>query len=475
MAGWMISRKVIGPSERPMRFSHPRLSASSTIHLPGWAPLNGTYGLSPRIDPGLSRFFQAGASACIRTAGHEEPPDSWVQGDIAHPSNGELRVRSPQLARSKDDQLEIPPQADAARLSRSRSTVPLRLRAEDRLQQWRGPHSLVIVPGHVDGLLEGDRAPQRQPRAERHHECGDGITGQMLPVADPDRLGECQPLGSERLLGHLEAVERGIVQAELEVEWHLLLEDRTAVADHAGDVAAVLGLQSLDAHGSDAVEHPDLERHQPDAVRRAVVDHGRSVLDGDDPGMRERAIRRPGDEPAQGEDAAHGPGIAEPEDDVSLPEHVPAPAVPPGHLRVHRQWQELSGRPGPARGRTPETARPGGRSHPVGPFLQAPLIVPERDHPAAEPEHGQPPGASRGARARASCTVPEVDTTRGDLRASNPHRRSRRRGAREVDVGTKTIPPFSGHRRGRRLSRPKALALRRSDAHGRDSGRLRAG
>ena len=41
-AGWMISRKVIGPSERPMRFSHPRLSASSTIHLPGRAPLNRT-------------------------------------------------------------------------------------------------------------------------------------------------------------------------------------------------------------------------------------------------------------------------------------------------------------------------------------------------------------------------------------------------------------------------------------------------
>ena len=33
-AGWRISRNVIGPSERPMRFSHPRLSASSTIHLP---------------------------------------------------------------------------------------------------------------------------------------------------------------------------------------------------------------------------------------------------------------------------------------------------------------------------------------------------------------------------------------------------------------------------------------------------------
>ena len=53
MAGCMISRKVIGPSERPMRFSHPRLSASSTIHLPrrillnwpgfpGWASASAT-------------------------------------------------------------------------------------------------------------------------------------------------------------------------------------------------------------------------------------------------------------------------------------------------------------------------------------------------------------------------------------------------------------------------------------------------
>ena len=30
-AGWMISRKLIGPSKRPKRFSHPRLSASSTF------------------------------------------------------------------------------------------------------------------------------------------------------------------------------------------------------------------------------------------------------------------------------------------------------------------------------------------------------------------------------------------------------------------------------------------------------------
>ena len=53
-AGWMISRKVIGPSERPMRFSHPRLSASSTIHLPGWAPLNW---------PGFPRWALASPSA----------------------------------------------------------------------------------------------------------------------------------------------------------------------------------------------------------------------------------------------------------------------------------------------------------------------------------------------------------------------------------------------------------------------------
>ena len=36
----------------------------------------------------------------------------------------------------------------------------------------------------------------------------------MLPVADPDGLGECQALRSERLLGQLEAVERRIVRAK---------------------------------------------------------------------------------------------------------------------------------------------------------------------------------------------------------------------------------------------------------------------
>ena len=88
----------------------------------------------------------------------------------------------------------------------------------------------------------------------------------MLPIADPDRFGKCQPLRSQGLLGQLEAVERGIVQAELEVERDSPVEDLAAVIDHAGDVAAVLGLQSLDSHRADAIEHPDLERHEPDPV-----------------------------------------------------------------------------------------------------------------------------------------------------------------------------------------------------------------
>ena len=115
----------------------------------------------------------------------------------------------------------------------------------------------------------------------------------MLPIADPDRLGEHQPLRSKRLFRQLDAVERGIVQAKLVVERHLLLKFRAAIADHAGDMMPVLGLEPLDAHGPDAVEHPDLERLALNSGRRAIVDHGRAVLDGNDPGVRERAARWP--------------------------------------------------------------------------------------------------------------------------------------------------------------------------------------
>src|SRR5262245_6975049 len=81
----------------------------------------------------LVRILQVG-SACVRTAGHEKPLDSWVHSDLVHPSDGQLRVRPPQLAPGDDGQLKIPPQVDAARLSGSRPVVPLRFRPEDRLQ-----------------------------------------------------------------------------------------------------------------------------------------------------------------------------------------------------------------------------------------------------------------------------------------------------------------------------------------------------
>src|SRR5262249_21550234 len=151
-------------------------------------------------------------------------------------------------------------------------------------------------------------------------EGGERIAGQMFPVAELHGLGECQALRSEGLLRQLEAVERGIVRVKLVVEWHLLLEFRATVPDHAGDMTAVLRLETLDAHGSHAVEHPDLERLAPNSSRRAIVNHGSAILEGDDPGVRERTSRGPGDEPAQRKDAPQGPGIAEPENDVSIPQ-----------------------------------------------------------------------------------------------------------------------------------------------------------
>jgi hypothetical protein len=57
LAGGMISRKAIGPSERPMRFPHPRLSPSPTIHLPGRASWDR---------PGLPGWVLAPTSATPR-------------------------------------------------------------------------------------------------------------------------------------------------------------------------------------------------------------------------------------------------------------------------------------------------------------------------------------------------------------------------------------------------------------------------
>ena len=169
----------------------------------------------------------------------------------------------------------------------------------------------------------------------------------------------------------------------------------------------MLGLEPLHAQGSDAVEHPDLERLALDAGRRAVVDHRRAVLDGDDPGVRERAAGRPGDEPAEGEHAAQGPGVAEPEDDVSLAEHARAPS------RCQRAIAGFMGSGGSSPADRARVAAgpqklpaPVGRFHPVGRFRRPSFVGGQRDHPGDEVEHGESPGASRGVWAKASSTLP---------------------------------------------------------------------
>ena len=71
-----------------------------------------------------------------------------------------------------------------------------------------------------------------------------------------------ESLSSRRLFRQLKTVEREEVHAELVVDRHLPLEYLAAEFEHAGDVAAVLGFQSLDANGSEAVDHPDARTFQ---------------------------------------------------------------------------------------------------------------------------------------------------------------------------------------------------------------------
>src|SRR5215470_15667467 len=145
-----------------------------------WAPVEGPE--SRLSGPGPARWIDETRSGnpamfirspagegSIETPGPEESPNPRVRGHVAQQADGELAVRAAQLARGEDGQLDIARQADAARWNRGRPATLLRCRPDDRLQQGRGPHPLVVVPGHVDGLLEGDRAPHRPPRGVRHH------------------------------------------------------------------------------------------------------------------------------------------------------------------------------------------------------------------------------------------------------------------------------------------------------------------
>ena len=142
-AGWRISRKVIGPSERPMRFSHPRLSASSTIHLPGRAPLNGT-----------TAAYLLGAIARVRLARTERPDPRPRSPEDAVP-----RAMSPPGIGPRFMAQDTPPRRRSWRGSAEASGIsPALIRA------WFSPlliQALAILPGRL--RLHQDRGPREAP------------------------------------------------------------------------------------------------------------------------------------------------------------------------------------------------------------------------------------------------------------------------------------------------------------------------
>ena len=121
------------------------------------------------------------------------------------------------------------------------------------------PYTLLIVPWHENGLLHTDSFSQEKPSDEWGRESGQGIAAQMLPIADPHRFGELQPLRAERFFRELNTIKGGIVRPKLKIERDLLLKLRVTVADDAWDVISIFGPEPLDAHGSHAVEHPEFE------------------------------------------------------------------------------------------------------------------------------------------------------------------------------------------------------------------------
>ena len=144
------------------------------------------------------------------------------------------------------------------------------------------------------------------------------------------------------LLGHLDTVELRVVKAKLVIERDLLLEYLVAVGQNLRDGALVLGPESLNSQSSHVIENPDAKGLARHSRLGRVVDDRLAVLDGNDPGVRKRAVVCVGDELAEAEVAKQNSRVAPPEDDVAVTERSLAPILPVGHHRGHKNLGHLA-------------------------------------------------------------------------------------------------------------------------------------
>lgn len=84
----------------------------------------------------------------------------------------------------------------------------------------------MIVPRHINRLLHTDGFGQEELGDHRGRECGQGIAAQMLPIADPHRFGELEPLRPECFFRELDAVKRGVIWTKFKIERNLLFKLR---------------------------------------------------------------------------------------------------------------------------------------------------------------------------------------------------------------------------------------------------------
>ena len=128
-----------------------------------------------------------------------------------------------------------------------------------------------------------------------------------------------------------------------------------AVRQDLGDRGFVFGTQPLDADRADVVERPHAERLPADTQACHVVNDRPFDLDGDDAGMGELAVAGAGQKAAHREVAAPDPGIAEPEQDITVAKDFLAPAVPRGHVGGRDDRRNLALVTSPGRFRAPDS------------------------------------------------------------------------------------------------------------------------
>src|SRR5262249_15918286 len=138
-------------------------------------------------------------------------------------------------------------------------------------QLFGGPDPMAFVARKENQRVGSQRMLELVTRRESEDEQWHRKLGGALHVSQPHWVRKLEPGCAIGLSGHVDAVERLVVDVKLVIKRKLFFINPVKVFDHLGYGALVFRAHSLDADLADVVERPDTERLPRNSRPRCVI------------------------------------------------------------------------------------------------------------------------------------------------------------------------------------------------------------